>query len=212
MKFPKLLIIEAGHGKSWWGIRDPGAVTHYKKNSNAKEVLITERELNVKIGRKVLNILKEKLPTTFVHGVGIETDASVGKKTRYMNKVRKILGYGNEDCFAVSLHVNANYSNRNGIMGYYQNSRLGAKFSKIDFLESILWAMKKYFKYNINRIVPTSVSRFGRLYIDDIPFAAVLVEMGYIGNKKELEIILNQPDRLAESIAHGILNYFRNLT
>lgn len=201
MKAPKLLFVESGHGRNWYGRKDPGATTWY----HAWNRRVTERELTVAIGEKVLKILIAKLPESIVLGVGIETEANVWAKTRYMNKVRRVLKFKKEDCFAVSLHVNGNYPKASGIEGFYQTKNLGG----LKFLLEILTAMKKYFDYRIRRVMKSRQSRFGRLYIDNTGYMNVLVEMGFIGNREELEILLYQRDRIVESIAHGILNFFR---
>lgn len=202
---PKIFFTESGHGKSPYipFLNDPGAVGMYQGDK------VTERELTVKIGALVLAVLKAKMPMTLVQGVGIETSANVQAKTRYVNTVLRenlhgALPYYN--AWGIALHVNSN-TDRSGFTGYYQTKRPENK----EFLNTILRSMKEYFPSTpIEPVQPAKNSRFHRLYIDDMQCNYVLLEMGYIGNHHDVFQIKEQSERMAESICHGTLEYFRN--
>ena len=100
MFIPKAIYISAGHGGyTWWGTQDKGA------SYNG----FNERDLMVKLARKVIKILKHKdeLKTTNIFDVGVETNARSLKKVKYINQSIKMSKYNNDDCLYFDLHLNS---------------------------------------------------------------------------------------------------------
>lgn len=201
----KMVAISAGHGKTVYGKYDPGTTGVYAGEK------VTERQFTVDIASRVLRILKDKLSSydVLVQGVGIETEASVVKKYRFINSMIDINGFNPADCYAVSIHVDSNVDVA-GICGYYQTWRYNRG---LELLNSILAGMCKYFQNTfVKKGWPRKsiTSRFKGLYIDGSRCAHVLVEMGHIGNRNSVFNMIHDPDRMAESIAHGIMEFLRS--
>jgi N-acetylmuramoyl-L-alanine amidase len=194
------IFIEAGHGRGLLR-RDPGACSG----------TLTERSINVDLSRRIIAYLKARpeMAKTMIVGVGVETEATLGKKTAYIREVVTQNKLDPSKCFGISMHVNGNY-NVSGIEGYFQKRYKAATEAGPRLMSEILIAVKEYFQsMNIRRVMASSKSRYGRLYIDDIPYNQVLLETGFIGNVYDKQILLTQQDRYVEAIVHGLFTYFR---
>jgi hypothetical protein len=80
----QLIVVEAGHGLSNWGTKDCGAVGRFG------ESVYIERNIAKEIAKRMLVILKGKPELKGCHiiqGVGIETEATKGAKTKFVNTV-----------------------------------------------------------------------------------------------------------------------------
>lgn len=201
MKPVQAIFIEAGHRYFIPPLQD-GAY-NWKRH-------VSERQITVDIARRVLAILetkKKEMKYPLIQGVGVETNANVSKKIQYVNNTIRANSFNPEHCYGISLHVNGCY-NRSGIMAYFGTRRHESK-EKI-LADYILDSEHDYFNVKVEGIRPDTSSRFGRLYIQDAICPYILVEMGYIGHEGDLDRMLNLPDRLAESVAHGIMQYLRN--
>lgn len=198
---PQAIFIECGHGKNLLGMTDVGA-TH-----NLYGKVITEKQIALDIARLTLDILKSKteLKETIISGVGVsDAGASVQKKMKYVNDVIRQNNLNPQKCLGIAIHCNSNIW-ASGIEGYHQKTQYNL------FLPTILNVLNEYTKFGLrDKFVKSSKeSRFGRLYIDDTQANYVLIELGFMGNEKELMYILDNKSRIAEAIAHGILEYIK---
>jgi N-acetylmuramoyl-L-alanine amidase len=199
----KCILIEAGHGKSAIGTRDVGAVGKGK----------TERQMVTVIASKVLEILKAKkeLKGVLVQGVGIETEASLRGKIKFVNQVVNENKFTPQECFSLSIHMNSAFSSQpRGFEVWYQTV---SRPHKLAIAESLVRSWKEY---NITPLrprplMPTNLNHWGRLYIDDYVCPAVLVETSFISNKEDVAAIEQDYNRVAESLAHGLLEFIRQL-
>lgn len=206
---PQALFIEAGHGKSPLGVTDLGASTTLAENG--KNILITERSLTLKISNYVYNILisrRADLGQGLIQSVGVDSNASVGQKMAFVNRVLQANHFDIDKCFGIAIHINSAANPQpGGIEAWYQpGSEEGILLC--DFVAKGLdeWTRmglrSKYLK-------PSNESRFGRLYIQDAQCTYILIECGFITNAQDLFILRSQIDRVATGIAHGLLQYFR---
>lgn len=202
----KVIFVEAGHGKNGlFARKDVGAVGKFG------EKVYHERELAKEIGRRVLVILKSKkeLNGTLIQGVGVETDATVQKKMHFVNSVITENHYKPSECLGVAIHMNAATDSRaRGFEVWHQKSGKSKVFA--EFL------VRAWDKYNITPLRPRPVNnnkngRYGRFYTDDAYCPYVIIETSFISNLADVDAITSDYDRVAECIAHGILEYIRSL-
>jgi N-acetylmuramoyl-L-alanine amidase len=187
---PKCLFIEAWHGGiSWNGKIDNGAVAPDGT---------TEREINVDVARSLIKILNEKLPLTAVLSVWVDTNARSDKKVKYVNNTLDMNDWHYNSYF-ISLHCNSFTSPASWLEIFIRDG------DKKDFAEKIKERMLFYYNQN-DRWVKTNKN----LYINKINCNAILIEMWFLNDKDWLDFPKNNPERLAESIANGVLEYFRN--
>lgn len=199
----KCILISAGHGKSAIGTKDPGAVGNG----------LTERQMVVIIARKVLDILKSKpeLKNTLIQGVGVETEANLRGKIKYVNSVISENKLMPSEAMSISLHMNSSISKQpRGFELWYQKA---PRPNKVAIAEFITRAWQKYAIVPLRPkpIICTNQHRYGRLYIDDYNCPGVLIETGFISNSEDVKAISQDYDRVAEAIAHGILEFVRSL-
>lgn len=176
----KRICVDFGHGGS-----DPGAVGIMG---------VKEKDLVLEIGIMVFNILKEKGVNVVVTRL---KDEFVPLKTRC-----DISNNSKADLF-VSIHCNA-FTNNNakGLEVYhYPGSKEGQKISKL-----IIDNLVKEGLYTINRGIKTS-SKFQVLKGTKAP--AILIELGFITNYDDLELIQSNKDKFARSIAESLLFYLQ---
>lgn len=189
----KAIIIEAGHGKpTLFGV-DRGAKGMIGAN------IYYERDLAVKLAHKLYPLLAAKT-TCPIYLVGVDTNATLAKKTAYINNLCEANNWKKSEVLSLSLHFNA--GGGTGSEMYYANGAL-------NFANSLEAAFEKYkiFPMRNNPVRPTSQDRLGRLYIDDWMTTAILLEPCFLDNAGDLKSLLVDFDRLAECIAHGTLNY-----
>ena len=200
------IFVEGGHGKSPFGLTDCGAVG----TLNGQKV--TERQFTKAIASRVLNLLssKEELKGVLVQGVGIETETNIRRKMAFVNTVMTENKFAPNNCIGVAIHMNSSTDkDANGFEVWYQKSGRSANFA--------LAVAKSLDQYQLvssrgKTTLPSSVGRYGRFYIDDTLAKYIIVEAGFISNPSDAKTIWENLDREAESIAHGILEYARNLT
>jgi N-acetylmuramoyl-L-alanine amidase len=195
-------MIEGGHGRSIIGTKDPGAVGNGQ----------TERNMVVIIARKVLEILnsKKELKNVLVQGVGVETEANLNAKVKYVNSVIAENRFTPSEVFSVSLHMNSVFSKKpRGFEIWYCK---GAKPNRITISEYLVRAWQKYaiLPLRPKTMQPTSLHHRKALYIDNYRCPAVLVEIGFISNTEDVKAITQDYNRAAEAIAHGILEFVRS--
>lgn len=219
------IMIEAGHGKKrrlpltdWGAVNDPGAVMRYKFQYD----ILKEREVNQKVAALLYNKLlkvRDELKGAEIVQIGISTDATVQAKTNYGNMYMAQNGKNPAECFSFSIHCNPDYGEAaNGVEGFYQTKK---PFNN-NMLKFILGGLKnqdgqyfisgirKYFPKKIFRkTLPSNKSRFGRLYIEDYKCNALLIELGFLGNKQDVIDMYENANRMAEAIANGIMDWYR---
>lgn len=192
----KTVFVSSGHGKSWWGGTDNGACKNGQK----------ERDINVEIGRAVIEELKKELPGITIQGVGVETSANNKARAAYINKVMKMNNYSARDCFCVDIHCNSHTAGvAKGVetwVSYKSPASFQSLASMIDEGIAILGTHNRGVKQTINH-------PYKRLYIDDYACPAVLVETAFISNVEDMKLIGTKEGRkdVAHKIAHAIITF-----
>ncbi len=178
----KRVCFDFGHGGS-----DPGSIGIMG---------IQEKSLVYEIGMMASAILQgNRVELVFTR----TKDEYVSLKTRC-----DISNNSNSDLF-VSLHCNA--FNKNAAQGvevfHHTNSSKGKEFAEIilkDIIDSNL--------YTRNRGVKTSNSFY---VLKGTRAAAILVELGFITNYEDLEIIQSNKSKIAEVLANSIIKCLQKI-
>lgn len=198
------IFIEAGHGRSLMGIKkDVGAVGRFGSN------VYYERSICQELARRVINILnaKSELKSCLVQGVGVETDAHIRAKMKFVNQVIRENKFSREKCLGVAIHLNASVSNKpRGFEVWYQKNEKSKPLA-----ESLArsWQAYQITPLRFNTIKNNKTSRYGRFYTDDALCEYVIIETSFISNLEDVKAITSNFDRTAECIAHGILEHIR---
>lgn len=192
-----IIFVDAGHwmkGKLY----DVWAVRQSWDKIKSKFVTTTERELNVKISKRLQEILKEK---TFldIADIGGNTNATLNAKVSYANKVLKNFKKG----LYIAIHCNGNIGEVSGVETFYNKMYTDGK----GLADSVNKSINEYFGISIRGSKYNEQSPEGGLYTSNVKCCSILVECGFISGDLEF---LKQTDRMAEAIAHGILNYLRS--
>lgn len=163
------------------GGKDPGALGNGLK----------EKDITLPVTLKVGNILKE-------HGVTVGYSRTTDVFLELSDRAKKANSFG-ADIF-VSIHCNAfNKSTAKGVETYsYPNSTKGAKLAKL--IQDSVISEKLY---TVNR--GTKTANFAVLRETNMP--AALIELAFITNSQDAEILKNRQDELAVAVAKGILYY-----
>ncbi|MDO4721225.1 MAG: N-acetylmuramoyl-L-alanine amidase family protein [Peptostreptococcaceae bacterium] len=174
-----LIVIDPGHGA-----HDPGAV--------AKSTGMTEKALNLMIGKKVQSRLLEK---------GYEVIMTRETDVYPKNPDRAILANEKEADMFVSIHNNAaGKTSTNGLEVLYYPTEDNKQLADI-FREEIVKAAGMYDRGLRKRpdLIVLNTTR--------VP--AVLLELGYMTNAAELKKLSDDAyqERLAEGIVNGIVSY-----
>jgi N-acetylmuramoyl-L-alanine amidase len=202
LKMIKTLFVESGHGLHKGIFKDtPDCGATYFSNG----IHYTERELVKELGLLVEQKLVAKNLFRVIP-VGIDTEATIQNKMKYVNDVMKQNNLNLMDTLGISLHLNA--GGGSGTECWIQQ-HLGDQV----FAQTMIASFKEYNLFPIRKtpILTTDHDRFGRLYIDDTQVPWLLIESCFIDNATDLEVLLTQKDRLAECIAHGILEYTKTI-
>jgi len=182
MRNIQLIAILAGHGKSWYGTKDPGAVA-----GNLKE-----RDINVEVGRSLVKKLKERFPSTYIQGIGIETEASIYSKRKFLKKCIAENGLKAEKCLAIHLHCNAATPKAKGVEAYSDYADMA------NFGSSLTNHMSSWFNSLDRGLKVANGTRAGYISSDGCP--SILLELGFLSNKDDRKY-LTRYDDLAETIA-----------
>lgn len=178
----KSVFILAGHGKSWYGAKDVGAVADD----------LTEREINVKIARQLTQKLRKHFPRKYVQSIGVETEASIAQKQKFLQSCITQNGLKPEECLAVHLHCNAHTNpDAQGVECYFERPALedlARRMSKI---------LASWFGTKNRGAKIAQGTRAGYIAGDNCP--AILLEMGFLSNKSDQKYLL-KPRNLGESI------------
>lgn len=173
---PKIFL-DYGHGGN-----DPGAIGFG----------IKEKDINLKIGKRVKHHLERHAQTVIESRVG-DTNPSLGERSSLANR--------NYVDVAISLHCNSfSTSNARGVEIYkYGNGSRETALAK-----SILNSIIKENLYTDNRGIKTENFHMVR----EIQTASVLLEMAFISNQSDNKILTQKSEEMSIAIAKGILSYF----
>lgn len=181
----KKIVIDPGHGGA-----DPGAVVGK----------IKEAELNMKLAL----ILKTQLEG---HGAEIvlTRDGNNGlvpdKRMSYFERwlilqKRKMFALLQDGEILISIHCNSNEDTRaSGAMVFYSDDKSRPLAENIQN------------HLNLLGLRPRNTSKSGFTVIKGASIPAVLVEAGFITNKKDRKLLLENPELIAEQITKGILEF-----
>lgn len=163
------------------GGKDPGALGNGLK----------EKDINLSVTLKVGNILTN-------HGVNVNYSRTTDTFLELADRAKKANDF-KADIF-VSIHCNAAENTAaKGVETYsYPGSSNGAKLAKL--LQSSIVSSGVY---TVDR--GTKTANFAVLRLTNMP--AALVEMAFITNGEDANILKSKQDELAIAIAKGILNY-----
>jgi len=164
------------------GGNDPGAISGQYK----------EKDFTLSIGKRVKYHL-ERHNFSVIESREGDTNPTLKERSNKAN--------ANNVDISVSIHVNA-YSdiNAQGIEIYhYLGSNRGEKLAR-SVLNSII-SSKLYTK---NRGLKTNSLHMTR----EVIAPAILIEMGFITNTEDRNILINKSEEMAKAITKGILNFY----
>lgn len=163
------------------GGKDPGALGNNMQ----------EKDINLSVTLKIGDILKN-------HGINVGYSRTTDVFLELAERATEANNFG-ADVF-VSIHCNAfNNATAQGVETFsYPGSTNGAKLAK-SIQDSII-ASKLYTKDR-----GTKTANFAVLRLTKMP--AALVELAFITNTQDAEILRNKQTELAISVAKGILDY-----
>lgn len=166
---------------------DPG---HGGKNPGALGNGLREKDINLSVALKIGNILKN-------HGVNVGYSRTTDVFLELADRASKANNFGAN--LFVSIHCNAfSDTSAKGVETYsYPGSGTGAKLAKA-IQDSIIASGA----YTANR--GTKTANFAVLRLTNMP--AALVELAFITNSQDANILRNRQDDLALAVAKGILN------
>ena len=187
----KIIFIDIGHGGN-----DPGAT--YKN--------IKESDINLKIGLKLYKLLKENGSTIYMtryDDYNLSNINSSNIKRSDLNNRIKIINNSNCDLY-LSIHLNS-YPEGTwyGAQTFYTN-----KNEKNKYLASIIQNnFKKYLDTDRNEKIIND-----RYLYKNITKVGVLIELGFLSNLKERNLLLNNnyQDKLVKTITKSIIEYYNN--
>lgn len=187
--YDKIVVIDAGHGG-----KDGGAVSRDEK--------YCEKDINLDI----LLRLKKLLDASDIKAYYTRTE----DKTVYLRPRAELANAVDADYF-ISIHCNSNESTSpNGMeVLYYDNAFKGVKTRNLAYLFSL--ELEKKVDLRQKGIVRR---KFEDLYImDKSVIPTILLEIGYMSNKKDLAYLTDVDNRnsIAEAIFNGILRAYNEL-
>jgi len=189
----KAIFLEWGHWKiNWFRIEDKG--TCYGG--------FNERDTLVPIANEITKILTKKLPTLLIQPVGVNTNATLWKKIKYINDTIEENGFKKEECITICLHINA-VKDHKFASGVETWTSLNPTSIEQLIARNIRRWMTKYYDQRDRG------NKKGNLYIKRINSETVLLEMGFIEDLKFMDYATNEYKRIAESISHGLMNFIR---
>lgn len=151
-----------------------------------------EKDFNLKIGKRIKYHL-ERHKFTVIESREGDTNPSLRERSNKAN--------ANKVDISVSIHVNAyTDSNAQGFETFYHLGSNRGKQLATCVQKSVI-AAKLYTK---NRGLKTNSLHMTR----EVIAPAILVEMGFITNKADRDIIINKSEEMAIAITKGILSYY----
>ena len=184
----KVIVIDAGHGGS-----DPGAQRTYDG------VTYSEKDINLSIAKKVKELLEDNGINVIMTREG-DTYPTLSERSDLANKLRAAM--------FVSIHTNAaTVETASGYEVYYssQNNFDYTGLTSKELAQSVINSLKKNIK-TINRGVKTENHLVTRTSI----MPAVLIEIGFISNKPELDLMISEDyqNSFAKGVVNGILSVY----
>lgn len=178
----KNIFVVAGHGKNWYGATDCGAVAGN----------LTERAINIKVARELTAKLKKNYPKKYIQSIGVETEASIKQKQKFLKSCIVQNGLNPDECLALHLHCNAHSdTDARGVECY-------ASLSAVEGLAGTLTEnLANWFSTKNRGAKKTRGTRAE--YIENDACPALLLEMGFLSNLTDRTYLL-RPRNLAESI------------
>ena len=179
-------MLDAGHGGT-----DPGALGKL----NGKTV--NEKDLTLSITYKVKAMLDSNGYKTAMTRTG-DTLPSLSERPQMAN---------DKDCaLFASIHINsAEDESASGTEVYYSEENNGDEYglTSQEFATNVLDGMLKYMKSNDRGI---RMANWAVIRRSNMP--AVLIEVGFISNEKELKLMCSDDyqNKVARGIAEGIIN------
>ncbi len=183
----KTIIVDAGHGG-----HNPGAVANgsVEKDNNLAVALLLEEQLEEAGANVVMTRTTDRAVANGVTSLRAELQARVDIAER------------NDGDIFVSIHSNSN-SNQNvhGAMTFYGGERS----------EELAETIQKNIVYR-TKAQDKGIQMAGFYVIRNTSMPGVLVEMGFVSNPKEAQLLSDPAYRqqVANGIYEGIEEYFRN--
>lgn len=205
----KAIFIEAGHGLSNNGNRDPGAVANW----------IVEREVVIDVARRLWAQLSPFQGKVKIYLIGVEEELNIPQKISQINEICQRKGYNHDNSLLLSLHVNAWGGTGHETFIWKQNEARTMGVNKIvnepiatDISNAILNDLSNTFTGLRNRGVKGQASvRFGRLgiVVETTPLT-ILVELAFLDSpiEKELNMLRTARFLFADSLFTSLVNYF----
>ena len=188
----KIIYIDPGHGGN-----DPGA--NYKD--------IKESDINLKISYMLSNMLESNGAIVYMTRYGdynlANIDALNIKRSDLSNRAY-IINSSDSDLF-ISIHLNAYESSTwYGAQTFYTNNN---KDNKV-----LALILQNNFKSKLGTTRNIKLKEDGYLY-NRINKLGVLIELGFITNKKERELLINEnyQYKLASIITNSIIEYYNQV-
>jgi len=187
--FDKIVVIDAGHGG-----KDGGAVS--------KDENYCEKDINLDILLK----LKKLLDMSDIKAYYTRTE----DQTVYLRQRSELVNAVEADYF-ISIHINANENTSpNGMeVLYYDNEYKGVKSQ--DLARIFSEELGKMVNLRQKGIVKRNLEDIFIMDLSLVP--TVLLEIGYISNKKDLAYLIREENRqlIADAIFNGIIRAYDEL-
>ena len=186
----KVIYLDIGHGGN-----DPGVVI--------KD--IKESDINLKIGLKLYKLLKEHGATVYMTRYDDYNLAKINasnKKRSDLDNRANIINNSNSDIF-LSLHLNYyNSSIWYGAQTFYTNNNKNNKL--------LAQIIQKKFKKNLDTDREIKLINDRYLY-NKITKPGVLLELGFLSNLKERNLLLNDSyqEKICNLILESLIEYFK---
>lgn len=186
MENKNVVVIDVGHGGN-------------DKGTQSGDGKLIEKDINLQIGKKVIEILKKDSSLEIVETRNNDEYLSLIDRVEISNN-------NNADLF-VSLHCNADYngtSSINGVETFYWKEDNEKSYTLANEIQSSI--------ANTLEVRDRGVKQDDYAVIKSTKCPAVLVEMGFLTNNIEGNNLANDEYQtmMAEAIAQGIVNYMLN--
>ncbi len=181
----KIIIIDPGHGGA-----DPGAIAGDLNEAHLNMTLSLALQKELEKHGAVVKLTRHE-------NAGLIPERTMTYHERWsILQKRKDYAISQKGDILVSIHINSDKDSRtSGAMVFYSDNRSRELASIIqENLNSLGLKPRKSLKNNF-------------AVISELDIPAVLVEAGFITNKKDRSLILDKPTMIAQMICNGILEY-----